>query len=155
MNPTKAAPGSVFSSTFEVLNNKKKHHHRGPTVVKPSVLPLGGGSGKTSSDLKDKTWLQKQQKNQSCATGSGSQFKNKEKKNSSLPRVPFQLPQNPQSGGRKASLWWLYTLREQLRSWARAPNLWRTPSPRAGSGRKAAKDGKWWKFGSLLPNPAP
>lgn len=103
MNPTKAAPGSVFSSTFEVLNKQKKnHHHRGPTVVKPSVLPLGGGGGKTSSDLKDTTLLQKQQKNQSCATGSGSQFKNKEKKFKSA-SDSFSVPP-------KSRKWWQESL---------------------------------------------
>lgn len=75
-------------------------------MVKPSVLPLGGGGGKTSSDLKDKTSLQKQQKNQSCATGSGSQFRNKEKKIQvylgflfSSPKIPKVGAGKPRSGG--------------------------------------------------------
>lgn len=75
-------------------------------MVKPSLLPLGGGGGKTSSDLKDKTSLQKQQKNQSCATASGSQFKNKEKKIQvylgflfSSPKIPKVGAGKPRSGG--------------------------------------------------------
>lgn len=73
-NPAKAAPGWLFSSTFWVLkqNKTKKIHH--PKVVKPSVLPLGGGGGKTIRAQRENS----KKKPQSCTTA--SQFKNKEKK---------------------------------------------------------------------------
>lgn len=123
MNPTKAAPGSVFSSTFEVLNKKKKNTITGdPQWLNPQCFPWGEEVGKLHQTSKTQHCYKNSKKTKAALRGQVHSSKTK-RKNSSLPRIPFQFPQNPESGGRKASLWWLYTLREQLRSWARAPTL--------------------------------
>lgn len=153
MNPTKAAPGSVFSSTFEVLNKKKKKNTitGDPQWLNPQCFPWGEEVGKLHQTSKTQHCYKNSKKTKAALRDQVHSSKTKRKIQVCLgflfssPKIPKVVAGKPHSGGFTRS----------GNSSGAGPGLQPSPSPRSGSGRKAAKDGKWWKFGSLLPGPAP
>lgn len=102
MNPTKAAPGSVFSSTFEVLNKKKKNNTitGDPQWLNPQCFPWGEEVGKLHQTSKTQHCYKNSKKTKAAL--SGSQFKNKEKKFKSA-SDSFSVPP-------KSRKWWQESL---------------------------------------------
>lgn len=142
MNPTKAAPGSVFSSTFEVLNNKKKNTITGaPQWLNPHCFPWGEAVGKLHQTSKTKHRYKNSKKTKAALRGQVHSSKIKRKKFKSTSDSFSASPKSPKWGQESLALVALHT-QGTAQELGPGSELWRTPSPRAGSGRKAAKDGK-------------